>query len=78
MTLHNGTPGGQYLVSTMALPLGLARRLQALGMTPGSQVQILRKKRKGALIVKVRGSRFALGQAISSHIMVEGGGGNGR
>ncbi len=71
MTLQQGAPGLPYIVQSFDLPLGLARRLQSLGMTPGSQVRILRKKNQGAMVVKFRGSRFALGRAISSHITVK-------
>ena len=71
MTLQEGMPGGRYRVQGTALPLGLARRLQALGMPHGCPVQVLRKKRRGAMIIKIRGSRFALGQAVSTRILVE-------
>lgn len=71
MTLQQGSPGSPYTVQSFVLPQGLARRLQSLGMTPGSQVRVLRKKPRGAMIVRFRGSRFALGQAISSRILVK-------
>lgn len=71
MTLQEGKAGALYRVQGTALPLGLSRRLQALGMTRGCPVQVLRKKRRGAMIIKIRGSRFALGQAISTRILVE-------
>jgi len=71
MTLQEGSAGSLYKVRGAELPLGLKRRLQALGMTSGCPVMILRKKKRGAMIIKVRGSRFALGRAISSRIFVE-------
>ncbi len=73
MTLQEGAPGALYRVQGNELPLALARRLQALGMTTGCPVQVLRKKRRGAMIIKIRGSRFALGRAISSRITVKEG-----
>ena len=73
MTLQEGAPGSLYTVQGTQLPLALARRLQALGMTTGCPVQVLRKKRRGAMVIKIRGSRFALGQAISSRITVKEG-----
>lgn len=73
MTLQEGTPGAFYRVAGSSLPLELTRRLQALGMTRGCPVQVLRKKRRGAMVIKIRGSRFALGGAVSSRILVEEG-----
>ena len=73
MTLEEGRPGAFYRVEGTALPRELTRRLQALGMTRGCPVQVLRKKRRGAMIIKIRGSRFALGRAVSTRILVEEG-----
>lgn len=70
MTLQEGTPGSQYLVGTIELPIELERRLEALGMIEGGPVSILRKKRRGAVIIQVRGTRFAVGYGIASHIKV--------
>ncbi len=70
-TLQEGSAGQVYRVQGSQLPLALRRRLQALGMTSGCPVLILRKKPRGAMIIKVRGGRFALGRAIASRILVE-------
>lgn len=70
MTLQEGKPGRQYNVVKTKLPVELERRLEALGMIEGSRVQVLRKKKRGAMIIKVRGTRFAVGNGISSHISV--------
>ncbi len=70
-TLQEGAPGSLLKVRGARLPLELERRLQALGMTPGCPIRVLRKKKHGAMIVKLRGSRFALGSAIASRIIVE-------
>lgn len=80
MTLQEGNGGSQYVVRGIELPVGLERRLEALGLIEGSTVAVLRKKRRGAMIIKVRGTRFAVGLGISSHIAVtalEGGAGRG-
>ena len=50
----------------------LERRLEALGLLEGTQVTVLQKKRRGAVIVKVRGTRFALGLGIAKHVKVRG------
>ena len=70
MTLKEGTAGAQYIVKGLDLPVELERRLEALGLIEGSTISILRKKRRGAMIIKVRGTRFAVGWGISSHIGV--------
>lgn len=72
MTLQEGNPGSQYVVEEIVLPLELERRLEALGLLEGTQVTVLQKKRRGAVIVKVRGTRFALGLGIAKHVKVRG------
>ena len=49
----------------------LLRRLEALGMLEGTRVHVLNRKRNGATIIKVRGSRWALGNDIAQGIEVE-------
>ncbi len=70
MTLQEGNAGESYIVEQLELPVKLERRLEALGLIEGSQVAVLRKKRRGAMIVTVRGTRFAVGLGISTHIQV--------
>lgn len=70
MTLQEGKAGSRYLVEKLELPVGLERRLEALGLIEGSMVSVLRKKHRGAMIIKVRGTRFAVGWGISTHIGV--------
>ena len=55
-------------VSHLALPK--ERRLEALGLTEGTNITILNKKKKGAVIVKVRGTRFAVGEHIAEGIRI--------
>ena len=57
MTLQEVHPGSQYVVEEIALPLELERRLEALGLLEGTQVTVLQKKRRGAVIVKVKSDR---------------------
>ena len=70
MTLQEGEPGTQYTVKGLELPIRLERRLEARGLMEDSVVTVLRKKKRGAMIVTVRGTRFAVGQDISAHISV--------
>ena len=49
----------------------LLRRLEALGILEGTRVHVLNRKRNGATIIKVRGSRWAHGNDIAQGIEVE-------
>ena len=49
----------------------ILRRLEALGILEGTRVRVLNRKRNGAIIIKVRGSRWALGNDIAQGIEVE-------
>lgn len=70
MKLCDGYPGKQYSVSEISLPQNLAKRLEVLGMTYGTQINIINKKGKGILIISVRGTRLALGENITRNITV--------
>ena len=73
MRLIEGQMGQSYIVESMELPLQTGRRLEALGMTEGTSVDVLNRKKKGALIIKVRGTRFAIGKSIAAHITIREG-----
>jgi len=59
------------VVEVSGLELPVERRLEALGLTEGTSVTILNKKNRGAVIVKGRGTRFAVGQNIAAGIRIE-------
>ena len=61
MFLCDGKVGHTYSVQNINLPSEIEKRLEALGMTDGANISILNRKGKGILIVKLRGTRFALG-----------------
>lgn len=71
MTLEDGKIGEEYLVKEMDLPLAVHMRLRSLGMTEGTCIRVLNRKRKGAIIFKVRGTRLAVGRKIASCITTE-------
>ena len=70
MYLCNGKIGSNYQISGLELPTNMEKRLEALGMTNGTTVTVLNSKNHGVLIVKVRGTRFALGRNITRNILV--------
>ena len=73
MTLREGTIGNRYQVKEIRLEDKVKRRLQMLGMTKGTGVQVLNNKKSGSIIMKVRGTRFAIGKRIAEGILVEEG-----
>ena len=73
MKLHEGAINGTYrVVAINNLELPVERRLEAIGLTNGTNITILNKKKKGAVIVTVRGTRFAVGFHIAQGIEIEG------
>ncbi len=70
MKLSEGKIGASYSIEEISLPLHIEKRLEALGMTFGTLVLILNSKNKGVQIIKVRGTRFALGRNITKNIKV--------
>ena len=70
MTLNFAEIGGVYIIDDMRLPQKTEKRLEALGMTHGTKIQVINTKDRGTVIVKVRGTRFAIGRDISANIDV--------
>lgn len=70
MNLCDGTVGNSYKVKEIKLPINIEKRLEALGMTQGTPIEVLNSKGHGILIVKIRGTRFALGRNITKNILV--------
>ena len=70
MELRQGKIRGTYVIDKISLPLQTEKRLEALGMTQGTPVEVLNRKSGGTMIVRVRGTRFALGKGITGNIEV--------
>lgn len=71
MSLYEGEINKSYEIRGLYVEEGLTRRLQALGLNDGTIIKVLGRKKKGALIVKVRGTRLAIGRHISQGIEVK-------
>ena len=71
MLLKDAQIGETYIVKSIHLPFQLERRLESLGMTKETPVSVLNRKGKG--ILKLRGTRFALGYNITKNIEVKAG-----
>ena len=70
MTLFEAQKGSEYIIDGLFVEEAVTRRLQALGLNDGTSVKVLNRKKKGALIIQVRGTRLALGKHLSSNIEV--------
>ena len=73
MLLKDAQVGRTYIVEAIHLPFQMERRLEALGMTRQTSISVLNRKGQGMLIIKLRGTRFALGYNITKNITVEEG-----
>lgn len=71
MKLYEGQKGSTLQVIHMALPVQTERRLEVLGMLEGTRITVVNRKKRGAMIIKIRGTRFAVGQNITEHIEVK-------
>lgn len=68
--LNDCEVGGQYFVSDVQVNESITRRLEALGVNEGTPFVVLNKKGSGSVIIKIRGTRLALGRRISEGILV--------
>lgn len=68
MTLQNGEIGNCYEVTGLKMEGKLLRRLQALGLTEGTEIKVLNRKKSGSVIFSVRGTRLAIGSRIAQEI----------
>ncbi|MCI8517267.1 MAG: ferrous iron transport protein A [Hungatella sp.] len=71
MKLNEGEIGKNYVVTGVLAKQQVARRLEALGVNERTPVVVLNKKGSGSLIIKVRGTRLALGRQIAEGITVK-------
>lgn len=70
MKMSQGVVGNNYVIKDIVLPQNTQKRLEALGMTKNTPVEVLNIKNHGTMIVRVRGTRFALGKDITNCITV--------
>ena len=70
MSLFESETGKNYEIQGLYVEEGITRRLQALGLNDGTVVTVLNRKKNGALIIRVRGTRLAIGRPTSQGIEV--------
>lgn len=78
MTLQKGEIGTYYQVTGLRMEGNLLQRLQALGLTVGTSIKVQNRKKDGAVIFKVRGTRLAIGKQIAKQIEIAGAAKGGR
>lgn len=71
MSLYEGEINRSYEIRGLYVEERLTRRLQALGLNEGTVIRVLGRKKRGALIIKVRGTRLAIGRHISQGIEIK-------
>lgn len=70
MTILEGTVRGNYIVTDMQMEENIMRRLEALGITNGTCLKLMNRKKNGSVIIKIRGTRWAIGKDIAVGIEV--------
>ena len=70
MTILEGTVKHDYIVTDIVINEAVMRRLASLGINSGTKLQMLNKKKNGTVIIKVRGTRWAMGRDIAGGIEV--------
>lgn len=71
MTILEGKTKHGYVVTGFTMEETIMRRLEALGIIEGTKLTVMNRKRNGAFIIKVRGTRWAIGKDIAQGILVE-------
>ena len=71
MKLNECAVGRTCYVENVLVAETIGRRLEALGLTEKTPVNVLNKKGSCFVIIKVRGIRLALGRQIASGIEVK-------
>ena len=71
MKLYEGEIRNAYTVRSVMVEEAITRRLEALGINEKTEILVLNKKQSGTMIIKVRGTRLALGRRITGGIEVE-------
>ena len=71
MKLYEGHIGATYLVESVHVDDAINRRLEALGVNENTRLLVMNKKKSGTMIIKVRGTRLALGRRITGGIDIK-------
>ncbi len=70
MTILEGTVRENYIVTDIQMEENITRRLESLGINSGTHLKLMNRKKNGTVIIKVRGTRWAVGKDIAVGIEV--------
>lgn len=71
LSLNSAPAGTELLVLSAFGGHEFQRKIAALGIYPGEKVEVVERGSCGGLIIKVKGSRLALGQGMGEKIKVK-------
>ena len=71
MPLSKVLEGGRAILLSISGGRQLRGRLAALGLLPGTSLEVIQNSGHGPFIVGVRGSRIVIGRGMASRIEVE-------
>jgi ferrous iron transport protein A len=71
MPLTKVSTGAKAILQTITGGRQLRGRLAALGLLPGTELQVVQNSGQGPFIVSVRGSRIVLGRGMAASMEVE-------
>lgn len=71
MNLKDAEIGDKVIIKCINLEQSVKRRFEVLGMTVGSSVSIINRKKSGTMIINIRGTRFAIGKDFAKGIDCE-------
>jgi ferrous iron transport protein A len=71
MPLTNVTEGSRAVLRTIDGGRQLRTRLAALGLLPGTELEVVQNSGHGPFVVSVRGSRIVIGRGMAARISVE-------
>ena len=71
MPLTNVTEGSRAVLRTIDGGRQLRTRLAALGLLPGTELEVVQNSGHGPFVVSVRGSRIVIGRGMAARISVD-------
>ena len=71
MVLANAQKGNRHRVSEILTSDSIQGKLAAMGLVPGSEIEILQSSLHGAAIVSCRGAQLVLGRGLAQMIQLE-------
>jgi len=71
MPLTKVGTGAKAILSSITGGRQLRGRLAALGLLPGTELQVVQNSGQGPFVVSVRGSRIVLGRGMAARMEVE-------